>query len=267
MKLKLKNREGFVFDEGSHTYQLNGQLLTGVTTILNVRAKDFLKWWTVKLMFETLAPKLKEVQGITQEMWIQILGEAKQAHRTKTKEALNSGTVAHDAIEAYIKDRIAGIEQPITAEIKDEMAKASFAAFREWERANSVEWLASEIQLASVVNMVGGTVDAVARINGVLTVLDFKTSNQISEDVALQTAAYLILLEENLDDDTEKPQQRAVLRIPKDGGAFEYQRIDSDLAFDKKTFINLRECHRWNVYIKNNFTEGGEYDRKIKLQK
>lgn len=259
--MRFKKVKGFTFDEASHTYQLDGHLLTGVTTVLGVRNKEFLMWWTVKLMYETLLPKLGDVQGITKTKWEEILLEAKKAHTVRKKDALESGKIAHDVIEKYIKDKIQGFKTPMLVPIEDERAKASFEAFKAWEGANNVEWLASEVKLCDKETSIAGTVDAVANINGITTVLDFKTSNQISEDVALQTAAYEFLVHKNCDD-PERKLQRAVLRIPKDGQDFEYQRIDTDYEFDLKTFLSMREVHRWNLYIKNRFTK----DNKVKLQ-
>ena len=262
MKLKLKNIENFTFDEASHTYELGGKLLTGVTTVLGVRAKDFLKWWTVKLMFETLVTQLKEVQGITQEKWIEILGEAKKAHTVKSKEALMSGRIAHDMIEKYIKETIRNEESFVlnTSKIEDEKVRSSVCAFMDWESKNKVEWLASELKLPSLKNMFAGTIDAVARINGVLTVVDFKTSNQMSEDYNLQTAAYYILLDENLEEGEERPVERLILRIPKDGSGFETKVVDTPLGFDCETFIHCREIYRWNLMV-----ERLKKEEKIKI--
>ena len=74
--------------------------------------------------------------------------------------------------------------------------------------------------LASVINMFAGTVDAVAEVDDVLTVVDFKTSSQISDEYFLQTSAYWLLLDENLVEGEKRPEQRLILRIPKDGSEF-----------------------------------------------
>jgi len=263
-KLKLRKLENFVFDKENHTYQLADRLLVGVTTVLGVRAKDFLKWWTVKEMYNFLLPKLKDIQGISEKEWDKILLSGRKAWLDKSKKALVSGGIAHEWIEKYIKNRIVGrIAKEFLPD--DPKATASIKAFIDWEDKHNVEWLASELCLASVNELFAGTIDFVARINGVLTLGDFKTSNQTSEDVALQTAAYHILLDENLSEGESRPEQRVTIRIPKDGSHFDYQRIDTDLEFDKSTFLRLREIYRWNIYIDNNFKVGDE--NKIKLQK
>ncbi len=250
MKLKLKGYQVQFLEDG-HTYTLGGDLLTGVTTILGVRNKDFLKWWTVKLMYETLLPKLKDVQGIGEKEWEAILLEAKKAHTIKSKEALDSGKIAHEWIEQYVGARIDG-KALYNEPIADEKAQNAVNQFLEWEKAHKVEWLASELVLAHPGHKFAGTVDAVARVDGVLSVLDWKTSNQISEEYFLQTAAYMFLLDENLIDGEERPTQRIIVRIPKDGKEFEIKVVDTPYEFDVSTFLHLRECHRWNVFIENN---------------
>lgn len=266
-KLKLKTISNFEFDPKEHVYKLDGKLLTGVTTILKVRSQPWMEFWRSKAMYNALLPKLSEVQGIDIKRWEDVLAEAKNAGNVRSKEALESGKIAHDWIEKYIKIKIASEDNRffLEANTEDEKANSAITQFLKWEEEHHVVWLLSEEKMCSPTHMIGGTVDAVAVIDGVLTVLDFKTSNQVSEDVALQTAAYQILIEENLEEGSV-PQQRAVLRIPKDASAFEYQIIQTDPKFDRETFLNLRQVHRWNTYIENNFTAGtNKYDKKTKL--
>ena len=86
-----------------------------------------------------------------------------------------------------------------------------------------------------------------ANVEKELCVIDFKTSNFLSEDVYLQTAGYWLLLDENLLDTEERPYQRIVLRLPKDGSGFEHRVVPTPLQFDTDTFLRLREIHRWNL--------------------
>ena len=245
-KLKKQNIE---FLPDNHTYIVGGELLTGVTTILAVRQKDFLKWWTVKLMYETLLPRLKDVQGIDQNKWDEILTEAKKAHTVKSKEALVSGKLAHDWIEHYIGEKLGTMK--IQEMPDDEKAQQSIKQFLEWENKNEVEWLYSELPVCDPINKYAGTLDFIAKINGKITLGDFKTSSMISEDYYLQTAAYQNCVEPLIYGD-EKIEQRAILRIPKDGKEFEYQVVPTPYEFDRDTFLHLREVHRWNINYENN---------------
>ena len=265
--MKLKTIPNFTFDEASHTYQLDGKLLTGTTTVLKCRSEAWLEFWRAKAMYNALLPQLERAKMSDQFRWEYMLDEAKNAGSAKSKEALESGKIAHTACESWIQQRIAGVKQPILAPITDEGASKAFEQFKAWEEAHTVQWLYSEIKLCSAIHSLAGTVDFIAMIDGVLTIGDFKTSNQISQNVCLQTASYQILVEENLEEG-EAPKQRCVIRIPKNGDGFEYQVIQTDINFDKEIFLALRQVHRWEVYIQNNFTEGtNKYDTKIKLNK
>jgi CRISPR/Cas system-associated exonuclease Cas4 (RecB family) len=237
---------------GSHTYKTkDNELYTGVTTILQVRQKDFLKWWTVKMMYEFLEDKLKDVQGITNKEWKELLMEGKKAHTKRTDQALNIGSAVHDYLEAYIKKTLGEeikLSDETLAVLEKEEAKNSIKSFMDWEKENKVKWLKSEMIVASHKYKFAGTMDFLAVVNGKLTLGDFKTSSMISEDAYLQTAAYQICLEEM---GLDKIQQRLILRIPKDGKEVEARIVPTDIDFDKQTFLSLREAHKWNLYIKN----------------
>ena len=284
MKLKLKKIDGLIFEELDHTYTLNGKFLPGVTTILNAKAKDFLKWWSVKegvkflgywddkmspeeIMFQrkTALNMLVNFQGLgveELEEYNKILDEAKKAHTKKSKEALVSGKIAHEWIENFIKklietplseEKYLELIDEITKEMpKDKKSVASINAFINWCKEHEIIWYASEIKLASPTYEFAGTIDSVCRLDGKLTIVDFKTSNQISEEYYLQAAAYQILLNENLEDGEERPEQRLVLRIPKDGNGFEAKFVPTPLDLDIKTFLALREVRKWDSYVENN---------------
>ncbi len=236
---------------GGHSYKSeDNELYTGVTTILNVRQKEFLKWWTVKMMYEYLHPKLEEVQGITKREWNDLLMEGKKAHTVRSDKAKEIGGAVHDYLEAYIKEKLgekATLPKEKVELLKCEEAQNSIKAFKDWEKANEVEWIKSELVVASHKHKFAGTLDFIAKVNGKITLGDFKTSSVISEETNLQTAAYQICLEEMGFDEVE---QRLVIRIPKDGNDVEVKIIGTDLEFDKKAFVSLREVYRWNLYVK-----------------
>lgn len=237
---------------GGHSYKTyDNELYTGVTTILNVRQKDFLKWWTVKMMYENLLPRLQDVQGITKKKWNEILMEAKKAHIQKSDKAKEIGGAVHDYLEAYIKEKLgeeASLPKGTVELLKSEEAQSSIKAFKEWEKANDVEWHNSEEIVASHDYKFAGTLDFIAKVNGKLTLGDFKTSSIISEDAYLQTAAYQICLEEMGVNDIE---QRMIIRIPKDGNSVEVRKVPTDLEFDQRVFLAERLIHQWNLYVSN----------------
>lgn len=198
-------------------------------------------------MYNFLLPRLAEVQGIDEKKWEDLLMEGKKAHLTKSKDALDIGHQVHDWIENYAKWKIKGAK-PETKLPEDEKVAHSIKSFLLWETKHEVEWLASELVVVSIKNSFAGTLDGLAKVDGKLTLIDFKTSSQISEDYYLQTGAYQIALEEM----GIVPEQRLILRIPKDGSPVEDHLVPTPLDFDKETFLHLREVYRWNLNYENN---------------
>lgn len=244
MKLNLEKIEVEFLPDG-HTYTIGGKLVPGVTTILKVLNKPALVGWAAKMVWSELTGKFGTIVGMVEEEYEKFILEAKGASRRKSKEALSSGTIAHDWIEQYVKGKMIAEKELVPPMPSDEKATASIGAFLKWEEQNKVEWLASELILGSIKEQFCGTVDAVAVVNGKLSVIDFKTSSGIWDEYHLQTAGYYILLDENLAEGEPRPTQRIIIRLPKDGAGFEENVRVNNLKFDCDTFIHCREVERW----------------------
>lgn len=238
-ELKQKLVVPISFDEKSHVYDFQGQLFTGVTTILNVLNKPFLVPWAAKMVAEDLKPKWEEVKKITKKAdWDKLVDASKGASTRKADKAKDIGHQVHAWIEGYITNQ--ELELP-----EDQQVVDCIRQFLKWNKERKPEWLASEAIVASMNHRFAGTVDALCILDGKMTVLDFKTSNQISDDYALQLAGYQIALEEM----GIQIEQRSIVRIPKDGKPVEEWIVDTPLDFDKETFLRCREIHRWNLLM------------------
>lgn len=261
-----------------HVYKIRetGELLTGVTTVLQVRSKPFLCPWAAKetvkhLGFyderelrekfgagaeaeivrakERLTEILTNLKNIDEKEYYETLISAKAAHRVKKEEAADIGTIAHETIEKIIIYRMCCGEYPeLTADIQ---ALAAINQFLDWEKEHKIEWIATETILGDKQHKIAGCMDWLAIVDGVVTLGDFKTSNQFSEDVFLQTAAYYFMLDRLLPSLAQRPRQRIALRIPKNGEKFEHLVIRTDIERDIKVFLNCVEEHHWNNYAKS----------------
>lgn len=152
----------------------DGTRVPSVTTVLGVIAKPALTKWANRL----------GLQGIDSEAFVE--------------EAAGAGTLTHMVIESTLNP-----EKPWARELADEfteeeraMARIAWRRFARWHSVHEVEPLLMEHSLVSERLRVGGTVDLYARIDGVPTVVDFKTSNTVYDSHLLQLAAYRSLLEE-----------------------------------------------------------------------
>lgn len=246
------------FDSKNHLYycKKNGIFLTGVTTILNVRRKDFLQWWTVKecakylgwfdkkekdeTLLNNLIKRHSEIISMDVDSYWRELDRAKKAHTVKSDKGKEKGSVVHEWIKNYIR----GVQQPTPS---DEEVLSCVQAFLNWESQHKIEWLVSEMIVWSPIHLFAGTLDFLCILDGRFTLGDIKTSNMISEEYFLQTGAYDLCLEEA----DIIPEQRLIVRISKDGSGFEAMIVPTSLDFDCKTFLHLREAYRWNLYVQN----------------
>jgi len=128
---------------------------------------------------------------------------------------------------------------------------------------HDVYWLASELVVGSEIHEFGGTLDALAIVNGIPTLIDFKTSNQISKDYFIQTAAYDLALDEM----GVKTWQRLILRIPKDGSDFEALIVPTPLDLDRAAFLSLRQVQRWQSYVANVKNDVTDARGKVRVPK
>jgi len=125
----------------------------------------------------------------------------KAADDAKERSA-QEGSRVHDAIEAMLRGH-----EPVL----DETTRACVEAFAEFSRNTHIKPRMIEERLVSRSHHYAGTVDVVAEVDGVIGVLDIKTSKAIYRDYGLQTAAYVAALRE----DTSLPQPEVswILRL------------------------------------------------------
>lgn len=112
------------------------------------------------------------------------------------------GTLVHEAVEAILR----GTEPEVPEEVRP-----SVEAFLEFARNNHITPLLIEERVTSPAHRYAGTVDVVAQVNGVVGVLDIKTSLAVYRDYGLQTAAYVAALQE--DSHLPQPTTSWILRL------------------------------------------------------
>lgn len=118
--------------------------------------------------------------------------------------AAGAGTLGHEFIDASIHERAPvlpsaselGMNDPEYAEAI-ERARTSFAAFEDWRKTTHLEIVRTEFPLVSELHRFGGTPDALARVGGKLTLLDWKTSNSVYSDYLIQLGGYDLLCAEH----------------------------------------------------------------------
>ena len=226
--LDLKYDFDLKFDPAAHVYTIDGVFVPGVTTVLDLFPKKALVPWAAKMTAEAVQGAIVAGRPYSAAEIAAICKEAKSAWRKKKDSAAATGTMAHEAIETYIKTGKMAV--PEIPEVQ-----SSIEAFLKWEKEHTVEWLASEVRVASKQYMFAGTLDAFAVIDGHPSLIDFKTSAAIYESMYIQTAAYKLCLHEGSCQSFEK---RHILRFPKDGSGFEAVEVPTFYIQDKNTFLS-----------------------------
>ena len=246
------------YDGRRHSYKLDGVTCAGVSTISEYQPKDFLKFWAAKMVTEFLKDKQDFIKTCTKEEYEALLLEAKKMHATKSKEALEIGTDVHDWCEKHIK----GENLPITDDTRH-----SIGEFVKFELAHEVNWICTEKIVCSPTHLVAGRLDSLAFVDGILSLVDLKTSSRISESYFLQTAGYSMCLSEM----GVPIERRIILRLPKvKDDTFEAVEVDTPLEEDIKAFLAQRYAYAWANMIDCKHTDkinnGKFIEKKLKLK-
>ncbi len=157
-------------------YEIDGIWYPRVTAIVSIKAKPAL------YAFYAGLPDFKTGEDI------------------KNKSA-EEGTLLHETVEAILRN------EPI---VIPEQVKPAITAFMDFYKNNDLVAHKIEERVVSQKHHFAGTMDVLAELNGVLGVLDIKTSVAIYRDYSMQTSAYIEALSE---DKTIPPLTRWILRL------------------------------------------------------
>lgn len=150
----------------------DGTRVPGATTIAGLLDKPFLVKWANKLGKQNI--------DVTEY----VNQQAKQ------------GTLIHAVIESHNTQQPADLSNYSDSEI-DIATKVFYEHYMKWENLHQVEPIFSEMSLVSETYKFGGIIDFYAKVDGVYTVVDFKTSKSINNEHILQVSSYIQLLREN----------------------------------------------------------------------
>jgi hypothetical protein len=150
-----------------------------VTTALNALPKDALPQWAANLA----ADKAMELadSGLLPRL---IRDDARYAHKEAKESAATLGTIVHGMCEYRL---LGGV---VDLSLYDKPAIKRYKQFCNWLDAYKVEPLHVEATVYNDDSLYAGSCDLMALVDGVPTIIDFKTSKGVYPTVALQMAAY-----------------------------------------------------------------------------
>lgn len=226
-----------------------------VTTCLALLDKsNILMSWAVKVMavyLKSLADKDGNII-IKAADADEIFKKAKAQHKELKEQAAEIGTAVHNLLEVYLKGQnIAGLLEADNRLIKP------FEAFKQWQGQYNFELVASEKQVCSHLRF-AGTLDCIAKLNGKLYLIDFKSSNAIYNEYFWQVAAYrecamngMYFENDKWIDSKYDIEGIGILRLDKNTGLpeFKSERTTEEQADDFDAFMCL--CHLWWILNRN----------------
>lgn len=232
----------------SRVYEIDGKPYYSVTTILGILDKPALVPWAAKMTAEAAQQYIYDngqhdaLEGtvtLTAEDVDNMVAESKKAFRAKSKKAMDIGTIVHELIEKHCQTGIA----PDLTNDPDEVQTA-FNAWLQWVEENDFEPILSEVQVCNPGAGYAGRFDAVARVNGRVTLLDFKTSTGIWDEYKYQLAAYW----DAFDNPDIEIESWGILRLDKETGLPEWVTYDPvDMTVAKHAFYHLTRAY---IYMK-----------------
>lgn len=203
------------YDEGAHSYKVDGIKVPSVTRVV-----------------DGCFPK-----NLTE--WALLVG--KEEYDNVINEAIEIGNDTHKWVEDYItyghvcSNPADHISHPVNA-------------FLKWNDRFKPSWNDAERKIYCDKYKYAGTVDAVAKINGRVCVIDFKTSKKIYKPYYLQVTAYAQAIK-RIDGLRQWPLG-IILRLDKETGEYEQK------VFEPKDHFNVfKKCldiKQWSsLRIKN----------------
>lgn len=224
-----------------------------VTTIIGALAKPALINWAAKEerklisllageMYEKLALLVDE--PVPKEKFIELLLEeaGKNAHYRLLAKASAVGAEVHKRIEWQLRGELNAKRDAVEPLLTNPQSERAWEHWKEWRKKVNLKPISIEMRVFSTVFDFGGALDLLAEVNGILTLIDFKTGKAVYAESFLQNVAYrLALLEEGID-----AKAGIIVRLPKYIDEPEFEAVDVPDSEPLVTaFLALAVVYKW----------------------
>jgi hypothetical protein len=221
-----------------------GEKVPGVTSVLGMLPKDFLRYWAAKMVAEECVADLGTVVSIALRDPDAAIDYLKRAPDRNTRKAADTGTAAHDLFERLARGETLGRVHPDLEPFVRHFNEYLDVVQPEYHFMEETVWSDSRgPDLAYA-----GSFDAFATIQGERVWLDNKTTRSgIHAEVGLQLAGYRYA------DSIIRPDGSRVPMPKADGGAVLHIRPEGwqlvpvacgEPEFEE--FLNLRKTFDWD---------------------
>lgn len=192
----------------------DGIPVPGVTTVLSLLEKPALKIWANKI----------GLQGISLGKYVD--------------DKASIGTLAHKMILDYFQKHETDIKDYTPEQVSQ--AQNCLISFFAWEKQHKIEPVKLEYSGVNENLKYGGTFDMLAKIDDILTLIDFKTGSGIYPEYFYQLAAYDSILRQN---EMLYAEKYAILNIPRaETESFKYEE-KIDIEIERQIFFKLLDIY------------------------
>jgi hypothetical protein len=189
-----------------YVHPVTGQQVPSVTTIIGALNKPALPRWAAKSAAEYAAKSWDVLSALSTDERVMLI---KGAPWKQSGAAADLGSAVHDAIDAWCTDR----SMPAWADGVEPYMEQFVGFLTEREP----EFVHNEVTVWSHEHGYAGTLDWIARINGVVTLGDTKSGKGVYPETALQLEALrradVILYPDGREDPMPTVAQLAVLHV------------------------------------------------------
>lgn len=234
------------FSRGSSRYYIHpatGDKVPGVTSVLNMMPKPFLKAWAAKMVATEAVEGLNNWLPLAERDAGAAIDYLKRTPDRNTRQAADIGTAAHGVFESLARGEQLG---PLSADLLPFVTH-----YQDFLDKVQPEFLALEDTVWSESNSYAGSFDALARIQGRLCWVDNKTTRSgVYPEVALQLSAYShadYILDGETGEQHLLPEEEGhglVVHVRPEGWAL-YEVPIGEEVFE--VFLNLRRVFSWDA--------------------
>lgn len=211
--------------------------LPSVTTIMHCIGKPALIKWAeregmngaIRVAADVYANLIAADAKTSPDVFAAAIQQAIPKQRASEKalaKASEIGTHAHALVEHHLR-RILGeaVDAPKLPDVPEvaQAAKWAFDAWLAWASGVKLKPIQIEQTIYSLQHRYAGTLDLLAEVDGVLTVLDWKTGKSVYAESFLQNAAYQVAVGEMGHGNVERG---IIVRLPKLLGDPEFEAVD-----------------------------------------
>jgi hypothetical protein len=240
------------FGESDHRYLVSKLIkddvwtepspVLGVTSVMGVVAKPALMTYPMNKAIEFL-------KALNTKPTEEDFRNARRAHIEHSNAGKKAGKVGHALVEALLLNKPTTMP---TDKTEREYAESVATAFESWKTDFKPEIISTEEAVYSLSHDFAGTFDLMAKIDGKITLLDFKTTNPsyynpdgIYAEYFGQLGGYLVAYEEQ----GGKVDQAMVVNLPKDGSEYKVKSledINKTITDAKVYFLSALGLYRSN---------------------